>query len=78
MHRVPNDGDCFFSAIKAAVPDGVAAERTNGGGRAAGAGSAQEGGLTVRQMREWVAEEMGQDQLDFYILQASANPEDRW
>lgn len=34
--------------------------------------------LTVAEMREWVAEETGQEQLEFYILQAGANPMDRW
>ena len=29
-------------------------------------------------MREWVAEETGQEQLDFYTLQAGTNPQDRW
>lgn len=35
-------------------------------------------GLTVAKMREWVAEETGEEQLAFYTLQAKANPEDRW
>eukprot|EP00903_Cladosiphon_okamuranus_P013701 g12757.t1 len=69
VQRVPNDGDCFFSSIKAALPDGAAA-----GTEAAKAGRA----LTVAEMREWVAEEAGQEQLEFYILQAVAHPEDRW
>lgn len=66
---MPNDGDCFFSSIKAALPDGAAA-----GTEAARAGRA----LTVAEMREWVAEETGEEQLEFYILQAGAHPEDRW
>lgn len=69
VHRVPNDGDCFFSSIKAALPDGAAA-----GTEAARTGRAP----TVAEMRNWVAEETGEDQLDFYILQAGAHPEDRW
>lgn len=69
VHRVDNDGDCFFSSIKAALPDGAAA-----GTEAAGTGRA----LTVAEMREWVAEETGEEQLEFYILQAGAHPEDRW
>lgn len=69
VQRVPNDGDCFFSSIKAALPDGAAA-----GTEAARAGRA----LTVAEMREWVAEETGEEQLEFYILQAGAHPEDRW
>ena len=66
---MPNDGDCFFSSIKAALPDGAAA-----GTEAARAGRA----LTVAEMRGWVAEEAGEEQLEFYILQAGAHPEDRW
>eukprot|EP00752_Nemacystus_decipiens_P006910 g6204.t1 len=69
VQRVPNDGDCFFSSIKAALPDGAAA-----GTEAARTGRA----LTVAEMREWVAEETGEEQLEFYTLQAGAHPEDRW
>lgn len=68
---MPNDGDCFFSSIKAALPDGAGA-----GAEAAGIEAGR--GLTVAEMREWVAEETGEEQLEFYILQAGAHPEDRW
>lgn len=90
MQRVPNDGDCFFSSIKAALPEGGAIDRARGlvsGGAAAEAEAAEAGAgttavarkeLTVAEMREWVAEETGQEQLEFYILQAGANPMDRW
>lgn len=88
MQRVPNDGDCFFSSIKAALPEGGAIDRArglvSGGAAAVGAGAGAGGsavagkGLTVAEMREWVAEETGQDQLEFYILQAGANLADRW
>lgn len=65
VHRVPNDGDCFFSSIKAAVEAGNVTDATATG-------------LTVAQMREWVAEETGEEQLAFYTLQAKANPQERW
>ena len=39
---------------------------------------AGEEGVTVAQMRAWVAEEMGEEQLAFYALRAKANPEERW
>lgn len=68
MHRVPDDGDCFFSSIKAALEDSV--ETMRGGGR--------ESEVTVATMRDWVAEETGEEQLAFYELQAKAHPEDRW
>lgn len=89
VQRVPNDGDCFFSSIKAALPSGVAIDRARGlvkGGTVTEAGTGTGTGtravagkeLTVAEMREWVAEETGQEQLEFYILQAGANPMDRW
>lgn len=64
---MPNDGDCFFSSVKAAL-DGSPDLPREGGGEE----------LTVARMREWVADETGEEQLDFYILQAKANPQDRW
>lgn len=73
VHRVPNDGDCFFSSIKAAVDVGGAG-CSKSGGKAGGAA----GELTVAEMRNWVAEETGEAQLEFYTLQARANPEERW
>lgn len=80
---MPNDGDCFFSSIEAALSDRVTVDRAKGrapAGAGGGAGTGAPAGeeLTVAKMREWVAEETGQEQLDFYILQAGANPEDRW
>lgn len=76
IHRVPNDGDCFFSSIKAALEAGNAGCQGGWGSAATEAVAAAE--LTVAQMREWVAEETGEDQLEFYSLQAKAHPEDRW
>lgn len=70
-----NDGDCFFSSIQAALRDGAAGDKESG--NASGGARATER-LTVAEMRGWVAEETGQEQLDFYILQAGANPQDRW
>lgn len=77
VHRVPNDGDCFFSSIKAALEAGSGMGQDSGGAAAAAAAVAA-AGLTVAKMREWVAEETGEEQLAFYTLQAKANPEDRW
>ena len=77
VHRVPNDGDCFFSSIKAALEAGSGMCQDSGGAAAAAATAAATG-LTVAKMREWVAEETGEEQLAFYTLQAKANPEDRW
>lgn len=75
---MPNDGDCFFSSIKAALPDGTAWTGT-GKGTGMGTEAARAGReLTVAEMREWVAEETGEEQLEFYTLQAGAHPEDRW
>lgn len=72
MHRVPNDGDCFFSSIKVAVDvESVGCSKSGKAGGAAGE-------LTVAEMRNWVAEETGQEQLEFYTLQARADPEERW
>ncbi|CAN0059386.1 unnamed protein product, partial [Pylaiella littoralis] len=86
VQRVPNDGDCFFSSIKAALPEATIDRATGlvGGGAATATESGVETTavagkeLTVAEMREWVAEETGQEQLEFYILQAGANPMDRW
>lgn len=83
VQRVPNDGDCFFSSIKAALPAGMAIDRARGfvsgdAATATEAGAVAGKELTVAEMREWVAEEAGQEQLEFYILQAGANPMDRW
>lgn len=74
VHRVPNDGDCFFSSIKAALEAGSETCEDSGGAAVPMAAA----GLTVGKMREWVAEETGEEQLAFYTLQAKANPEDRW
>lgn len=73
VHRVPNDGDCFYSSIMAAVEPESPKIKMKGAAAVAG-----EEGVTVAQMRAWVAEEMGEEQLAFYALQAKANPEDRW
>lgn len=64
---MPNDGDCFYSSIKAAL------EGTVGLAEDVGAD-----GLTVARMRGWVAEEAGEEQLAFYTLQAKANMDERW
>lgn len=74
VHRVPNDGDCFFSSIKVAVDvENVGCSKSD---KAGGGGAAGE--LTVAEMRNWVAEETGEEQLEFYTLQARADPEERW
>lgn len=75
MQRVPNDGDCFFSSIKAAIEQG---DERCWESKDAVAKEATTGGITVAKMREWVAEETGEEQLAFYTLQAKANPEERW
>lgn len=73
VHRVPNDGDCFYSSIMAAVEPESPKVKKKGA-----VAAASKEGVTVAQMRAWVAEEMGEEQLAFYALQAKANPEDRW
>ncbi|CAM9245152.1 unnamed protein product [Discosporangium mesarthrocarpum] len=90
VHRVPDDGDCFFSSIKAAL-EGVdlgdrlldESDRAGGGGKGGkqhGEGCDTEGKteLSVLQMRKWVARAAGEDQLGFYTLQAKANPGEKW
>lgn len=82
MHRVPNDGDCFFSSIEAALEAGTTGGLSSGSkvnaATVADTKTAAAPELTVAKMRNWVAEETGQEQLDFYILQAKANREERW
>lgn len=34
--------------------------------------------ITVARMRDWWAEETGEEQLAHYSIHAKANPEDRW
>ncbi|CAN0018337.1 unnamed protein product, partial [Choristocarpus tenellus] len=89
VHRVPDDGDCFFSSIKVAIEGGSHSEeqwctgvgepRTNttNDGQVV-VGSTVPYTQSVKEMREWVADAAGEEQLSFYCLQAEANPTEKW
>tara|TARA_B110000977_G_C10747752_1_gene365570 strand:- start:125 stop:517 length:393 start_codon:yes stop_codon:yes gene_type:complete len=65
---VMEDGDCFYTSVAQSFC--LRAAHTTDEFRFPQ--------LTVPMMRGWVAEEMGQDQLDFYHAMAAADTNEAW
>ena len=61
---VARDGDCFYHCVSRALTAAATSE------------SKEE--LTVANQRDWVAEEITEEQLGFYRIQAAANEEEEW
>ncbi|CAM9764547.1 unnamed protein product [Phaeothamnion confervicola] len=64
VHAVPKDGDCFYNAVRTALG-------------AAGNGFGPRS-PTVAEMRNWVAEAAGEEQLRFYQAHAQAHANECW
>jgi len=71
---VSQDGDCFYQCIILALRGLL----QGGKGKGKKNTSTQVYCPSVKQMRRLVAEAVGEDQLNFYKLQAEANPEEKW